>query len=252
MRTRKKYWLLPDSADHGAARRPDRAYAGLGARAVHLHAVLSGDADADSRDLGVLPRQRGGAGARRRDRRGGAGGALHAQEARFAVPARGDRVLPRRGAASGWRDVDHVVFYDKPFLKFERLLETYLAFAPRGLRSFRMAMPVWLREKLFLKDLLRDELRTLGARFRLGTSACLFSEHHLSHAASAFFPSPFDAAAVLTHGRRRRVGDELARARARQRARDPAARSISRIRSACSTPRSPTTRASRSTRASTS
>ena len=67
--------------------------------------------------------------------------------------------------------VDHVVFYDKPFLKFERLLETYLAFAPRGFRSFRMAMPLWLREKLFQKELLRDELKKFVARLRLGQQA---------------------------------------------------------------------------------
>ncbi len=93
--------------------------------------------------------------------------------------------------------VDKVVFYDKPFLKFERLLETYLAFAPRGFKSFRMAIPVWLREKLFLKDLLKKELAAAapGAAWE---ERLLFSEHHLSHAASAFFPSPFEEAAVLT------------------------------------------------------
>jgi carbamoyltransferase len=90
-----------------------------------------------------------------------------------------------------------VVFYDKPFLKFERLLETYLAFAPRGFRSFRMAMPIWLREKLFLKDLLRGELRRFSKDYA-SEERLLFSDHHLSHAASAFFPSPFAEAAVLT------------------------------------------------------
>ena len=93
--------------------------------------------------------------------------------------------------------VDHVVFYDKPFLKFERLLETYLAFAPRGFRSFRMAIPVWLREKLFLKDLLQGELKALAPKVDWN-ARLLFSEHHLSHAASAFFASPFDEAAILT------------------------------------------------------
>ena len=92
--------------------------------------------------------------------------------------------------------VDRVVFYDKPFLKFERLIETYLAFAPRGFRSFRMAIPVWLREKLFLKDLLLGELKTLAPGVDWGPRL-LFGEHHLSHAASAFFASPFDEAAVL-------------------------------------------------------
>ena len=94
------------------------------------------------------------------------------------------------------RDVDSVVFYDKPFLKFERLLETYLAFAPRGLRSFQMAVPLWLREKLFQKKFLEKKLRKLDSTF--DSSRLLFTEHHLSHAASAFFPSPFDEAAVLT------------------------------------------------------
>jgi carbamoyltransferase len=93
--------------------------------------------------------------------------------------------------------VDFVCFYDKPFLKFERLLETYVAFVPRGFKSFRMAMPLWLREKLFLKDLLRKQLQPFGEGFDF-EKRLLFTEHHLSHAASAFFPSPFDEAAVLT------------------------------------------------------
>jgi carbamoyltransferase len=93
--------------------------------------------------------------------------------------------------------VDYVAFYDKPFLKFERLLETYLAFAPRGFKSFRMAMPLWIREKLFQKGMLRNKLR----EFHLGfdwDKRLLFTEHHLSHAASAYFPSPFEEAVVLT------------------------------------------------------
>jgi len=94
-------------------------------------------------------------------------------------------------------DVDAIAFYDKPLLKFERLLETYLAFAPRGFKSFSMAIPIWLREKLFLKDLLTRELDKRGSRRALD-QRMLFSEHHLSHAASAYFPSPFDDAVVLT------------------------------------------------------
>jgi carbamoyltransferase len=93
--------------------------------------------------------------------------------------------------------LDFTVFYEKPFLKFERLLESYLAFAPRGLRSFQMALPLWIREKLFQKDLLCRELEEMG----LGdnwVNRLLFAEHHQSHAASAFFPSPFEEAAVLT------------------------------------------------------
>jgi carbamoyltransferase len=94
-------------------------------------------------------------------------------------------------------DVDYVAFYDKPFLKFERLLETYVAFAPRGFRSFAMAIPVWLREKLFQKDLVRSELKRFAEDYDWDTRL-LFSEHHQSHAASAFFPSPFQDAAILT------------------------------------------------------
>jgi carbamoyltransferase len=94
-------------------------------------------------------------------------------------------------------DVEAVVFYDKPFLKFERLLETYYAFAPRGLSSFISAIPIWIKEKLFLKKLLLDKLKAFegnpSRKIKL-----LFPEHHLSHAASAFFPSPFEDAAILT------------------------------------------------------
>jgi carbamoyltransferase len=93
-------------------------------------------------------------------------------------------------------DVDYVAFYDKPFLKFERLLETYLAYAPRGFNSFRMAMPLWLKEKLFQKTLLRDEMKRWQPDFDW-QKRLLFGEHHQSHAASAYFPSPYEEAAVL-------------------------------------------------------
>jgi carbamoyltransferase len=93
--------------------------------------------------------------------------------------------------------IDHVVFYEKPFLKFERLLETYLAFAPRGFGSFLRAMPVWLKEKLFLKRLLVEELRSISADVDW-EPRLLFAEHHQSHAASAFYPSPFEDALILT------------------------------------------------------
>ena len=94
--------------------------------------------------------------------------------------------------------VDYVVFYDKPFLKFERLLETYLAFAPKGLTSFVTSLPVWLKDKLFQKSVISKALGDLWGQDIDWSSRLLFSEHHLSHAASAFFPSPFDRAAVLT------------------------------------------------------
>ncbi len=126
-----------------------------------------------------------------------------AQEERF-TRKRHDAGFPRaairyclEAAGSALEDVDYVVFYDKPFLKFERLLETYVAFAPRGFRSFRMAMPLWLREKLFQKNLLRKELQTFDPGFD-AEQRLLFAEHHQSHAASAFFPSPFKEAVVLT------------------------------------------------------
>ena len=94
--------------------------------------------------------------------------------------------------------VANVVFYEKPFVKFERLLETYLAFAPKGFKSFAIAMPAWIKDKLFQKSILIKELaNTLGAGINW-RERLLFSEHHLSHAASAFYPSPFDSAAVLT------------------------------------------------------
>jgi carbamoyltransferase len=103
--------------------------------------------------------------------------------------------LNEGGARLG--EVDYVAFYDKPFLKFERLLETYLAFAPRGFGSFRMAIPLWLREKLFQKSLLRGQFRKFASDYDWD-ARLLFAEHHQSHAASAFYPSPFEEAVVLT------------------------------------------------------
>lgn len=101
-------------------------------------------------------------------------------------------VLEEGGISMG--EIDAVAFYDKPFLKFERLLETYHAMAPQGLSSFLKGVPVWIREKLFMKQILRRELHTFG----LARVPLLFPEHHLSHAASAFYPSPFEEAAILT------------------------------------------------------
>ncbi|MEM7540545.1 MAG: carbamoyltransferase [Pseudomonadota bacterium] len=129
--------------------------------------------------------------------------AYAAQEERF-TRRKHDPRFPARAAAyclsSGGlklTDVDYVVFYDKPLVKFERLLETYLAYAPRGFRSFLVAMPVWLKEKLFLKELLIKEIATLGQCEIDELPPLLFTQHHQSHAASAFYPSPFDEAAVL-------------------------------------------------------
>ncbi|MEP6486453.1 carbamoyltransferase [Microcoleus vaginatus GB2-A3] len=95
------------------------------------------------------------------------------------------------------RELDHIVFYDKPLVKFERLLETYLAYAPQGFRSFLTAMPIWLKEKLYLKTMLKRELAEMANCKTNKLPSLLFTEHHQSHAASAFFPSPFQKAAVL-------------------------------------------------------
>jgi carbamoyltransferase len=95
-------------------------------------------------------------------------------------------------------DIDHIVFYEKPFLKFERILETYFAFAPKGFTTFRKSLPIWIKEKLFQKKLLIDQLKSISNQEHLIKNKLLFSEHHLSHAASAFFPSPFENAAILT------------------------------------------------------
>jgi len=124
-----------------------------------------------------------------------------AQEERF-TRKRHDARFPHealryclREANASLESIDLVAFYDKPLVKFERLLETYLAYAPRGIRSFLAAMPVWLKEKLYLKKVLRDELgKHVSSKAR---PRILFTEHHQSHAASAFFPSPFESAAIL-------------------------------------------------------
>ena len=121
--------------------------------------------------------------------------------------------LEQGGLAAG--DVDHVVFYEKPFIKFERLLETYLALAPSGYNSFRLAIPLWLKEKLFQKRLLRQSLKEIDPDIDW-EQRMLFTDHHQSHAASAFFASPFEEAAVL-HERWHKVkaatalADELVR-----------------------------------------
>ena len=94
-------------------------------------------------------------------------------------------------------EVNQIVFFEKPFLKFERLLETYVAFAPRGFVSFAKAMPIWIKEKLFQKNLLFNNLKMHDKNYKSDKNI-FFSDHHLSHAASAFFPSPFEEAIILT------------------------------------------------------
>jgi len=100
---------------------------------------------------------------------------------------------------AGWSidELDAIVFYDKPLLKFERLLETYYSFAPKGFRSFITSIPVWLKEKMFLKRLIHEELAKVGP-YDKKQIKLLFPEHHLSHAASAYYPSPYEEAAILT------------------------------------------------------
>ena len=127
-----------------------------------------------------------------------------AQEERFTRKKHDDRFPANailycvKEAGIRAHDIEHVVFYEKPFVKFERLLETYLAFAPRGFRSFASAMPLWIKEKLFQKSNLVKELGDALGQEVNWREKLLFSEHHLSHAASAYYPSPFDNAAVLT------------------------------------------------------
>ncbi len=101
-------------------------------------------------------------------------------------------------AETSLNDLDGIVFYDKPLLKFERLLETYYSFAPKGIISFLLSMPVWLKEKMFLKRLIHEELLQVDTNYKKGKVKLLFPEHHLSHAASAFYPSGFEDAAILT------------------------------------------------------
>jgi carbamoyltransferase len=127
-----------------------------------------------------------------------------AQEERFTrkkfdagFPSRATRYCLEAGGI-GLRDLKYIVFYDKPLIKFERLLETYVSFAPKGIQSFLAAMPVWLKEKLLLKNLLQNELVAVdGIPTKSSLPPILFGEHHESHAASAFYPSPFNSAAVL-------------------------------------------------------
>src|SRR6266481_1612099 len=128
--------------------------------------------------------------------------AAAAQEERFTRKKQdagfpGNAVEYCLSIAGGLDKIDYIAFYDKPFLKFERLLETYLAFAPRGFSSFSKAIPLWLREKLFQKSLLKRQLKAYAPSYDW-EGRLLFAEHHQSHAASAFFASPFQEAVVLT------------------------------------------------------
>ena len=166
-----------------------------------------------------------------------------AQEERFTrkkhdagVSVERRRVLPARGRHRTSIEIDHVGFYEKPLVKFERLLETYIACAPQGLRSYLMAMPLWLTEKLWMGDAIAKELGFDGE--------VLFGEHHESHAASAFYPSPFEEAAVLTmDGVGEWATSSIGVGRGHEL--DCCASSGSRTRSACCIPRSPTSPASR-------
>ena len=195
MRVREEVLVAADPCDDAGVRRLGHTRQRLGGRAFHLHAFLG----VTMRVLGISAFYHDSAAALVDDGRIVAA----AQEERF-TRKKHDPSFPHNAIAYCIEeakikldDLDHVVFYDKPFLKFERLMETYIASAPRGFRSFKMAIPLWLREKLFQKSLLRRELRKLSESFD-GTNQLLFCEHHLSHAASAFYPSPFENAVVLT------------------------------------------------------
>ena len=126
-----------------------------------------------------------------------------AQEERF-TRVKNDASFPEQAIAyclseSGYqlKDLDYIAFYDKPFLKFERLLETYYAYAPKGFRSFSMAMPIWLKEKLFTKQVIKKKLKKIDGP-HAKKIPMVFPEHHLSHAASSFYTSPFTESAFLT------------------------------------------------------
>ncbi len=184
-----------DAADHylGAfAGWPGDSHQGLRRGTLHLYDILT-----DMRILGISCFYHDSAAALVEDGRIIAA----AQEERFTrkkhdddFPLNAIRYCMGQG---GGGPIDHVVFYEKPFVKFERLIETYLMHAPRGFGSFMKAMPLWLKEKLFLKRLILENMELVDADVDWRTKL-LFSEHHLSHAASAFYPSPFDKAVFLT------------------------------------------------------
>ena len=126
-----------------------------------------------------------------------------AQEERFSRKKHDDR-FPKnaikfllKNSNCKLNEIDKIIFYEKPFLKFERLLETYIAFSPRGFKQFSKAIPIWLKEKLFQKKQITDFLKDIDPDFN-PNNKILFSEHHFSHAASAFYPSPFNEAIILT------------------------------------------------------
>ena len=159
-----------------------------------------------------------------------------AQEERF-TRKKHDHDFPRHAVAYCLKEAGItadrlacVAFYDKPLLKFNRLLETYLTFSPKGIQSFMMAMPLWLQEKLWIPDLIEKEIHFGGK--------VLFPEHHESHAASAFFPSPFQHAAILTDRRGWGNGDVVAWSRARTILSKFSPNFIFQIRWDCYTPRS--------------
>ena len=154
-------------------------------------AILKAQNDGDPRPVRILPRFGRRLARRRQDRGSRPGGEVQPDQARSRFPREAAAYCLAEGGLRT-EDLDHVVFYEKPFLKFERLLETYLATAPAGFGSFRQAIPVWIHDKLRLPSRIREGL---DGRYR---KRCLFVEHHESHAASAFFPSPFEEAAILT------------------------------------------------------
>ena len=203
------------SARAAGLRRADHAGAGFGGRAVHLHAVLT----RGMRILGISAFYHDSAAALLVDGRIVAA----AQEERFTRKKHDARFpvhaiaycLAEAGFTLG--DFDYVVFYEKPFLKFERLLETYVAFAPRGFRSFAMAMPLWIREKLFQKDLLAQGTAEARPRSSTGTSKLLVHRASFEPRGQRVLSLALRRSRGADHRRRRRMGDDLCRDRPRQR-----------------------------------
>ena len=195
IRAGRKFWLLPLAGGDAGGGRAAGAGADLGDRALHLLDLLGPScvfSESPRSTTTAPPRW-----SRTADI------VAAAQEERFSR-IRHDAAFPHesvrfclRHAGIKPEQLDAVAFYEKPFLKFERILETWLAFAPRGFQSFRLAAPVWLREKLFQRAVLERALREHSRDVDWG-ARLLFSEHHMSHAASAFYPSPFEEAAILT------------------------------------------------------
>jgi carbamoyltransferase len=217
LKVRKKFWLAPIILIMAAFGGLSGCGAGFGGRTVHLHPLLMAGG---MKVLGISAFYHDSAAALvvdGRDQGGSAGRALHPQEARPGLSPPRHRVLPGRGRRVARGRSIIVVFYDKPFIKFERLLETYLSFAPRGFRSFRMALPIWLKEKLFQKIHAPGRAPGAARRRRLGRQTPVHRAPPEPRR-ERLLPLAVRRGRDPHHGRRRRMVDDDARARPRQRA----------------------------------